>query len=238
MRLGFMQPYFFPYLGYFSLIANTDRWVIFDNAQYIRRGWVNRNRVIKNGSPPDWKYIGIPVEKAARSATINEIRIKQTNDWRQEIINQLDYYKRFAPNYHAVIELIRDCLGSDSDFLCDHLERSLERVCKYMGIPFFHERLSQMDLQLGEISEPGRWALEVSAALGAETYINPPGGRDIFDRMLFENHGIQLRFLEIDLFEYQQNLTAFIPGLSIIDVLMFNNQEIAKQYLTDYRLEV
>ena len=107
MKLGIMQPYFFPYLGYFSLINYVDEFIIFDPVQYIRKGWINRNRVLKKGGGV--KYINITVEKHCLGTLIKDIRLSTTQDWRNKILRNLDYYEKKAPYYYEVKELLSSC---------------------------------------------------------------------------------------------------------------------------------
>jgi hypothetical protein len=99
-----MQPYFFPYLGYFSLIQNTDKWIVFDEVQFIRHGWIERNRILKPGD--GWQYISVPLEKHSRETLIKEIKIRNSEDWKGKILRQLEHYKKIAPYYSDVIEFL------------------------------------------------------------------------------------------------------------------------------------
>jgi len=95
MKLGIMQPYFFPYLGHFDLIYKTDRWIVFDTPQYIRQGWVNRNRIL--GPNSGWQYITVPTRKHHRDNPIRDILVKEGKDWRERVCRQLEHYWSF-PN--------------------------------------------------------------------------------------------------------------------------------------------
>ena len=107
MKLAIMQPYFFPYIGYFQLMNVVDKWVVFDNIQYIRHGWVNRNRILSPNLEKEWQYILIPLDKHAKEALIYDIKIINSNRWKDEIIGKLSYYKRIrAPYYYQIIDLI------------------------------------------------------------------------------------------------------------------------------------
>jgi hypothetical protein len=247
MRLGMMQPYFFPYVGYFSLIHATDFWIVFDTAQYIRRGWVNRNRVLSNGSEP-WKYVRVPVQHASQETPICEIAVDDSLKWADELLRNLDaYIQRRAPFYEPVSQWLRDLLtvelfpveqhsvGSDR-LLSPLLIRLLEAVCRYICLPFRYEVFSGMQLQLPEITAPGQWALEVARATGASRYINAPGGRDIFSSEDFSAAGVELRFLEPQLTSYSQRGASFVPGLSIIDLLMWNSPQRVLEMTAEYEL--
>ena len=230
-----MQPYFFPYLGYFGLIAATDRWVVFDTPQYMRRSWVNRNRVVSSGAD-GWKYLCAPVRKAARETSIGEIRLANVNSLRTDVLRNLDEYeRRNAPAYAETAALVDDCLNVADDRLCSLLVQSLQKTCDHLQLPFSPELFSQLSLPIGNVG-PGEWALKTAAALGASEYINPPGGRELFNPAEFERLGIRLSFLEHDLPEYSQQRAEFLAGLSIIDVLMWNGRQVTRQMIDRYRI--
>jgi hypothetical protein len=236
MRLGIMQPYFCPYLGYFALIAATDRWIVFDTPQYIRKGWVNRNRVLKLGRKEgDWKYVRIPVAKSKRESPIYEIRVDPHQDWKQSILDNLDFYRVVsAPFYDETLKLLQLCFALGDPLLSPNLVHFLKCVCEYVGLKFEYQVLSQMRIELPAATHPGQWALRLCEVLGASHYINPPAGREIFDRTEFSASNIQLSFLVHNLPRYDQKIEAFVAGLSIIDVLMFNSPEDVLAMVHDY----
>ena len=228
MKLGIMQPYFFPYLGYFDLIYQTDRWIVFDTVQYIRHGWINRNRVLhpKKG----WLYIIVPV-KYSRDTLIMAVRIADDGKWKKRILGQLQHYKKKAPFYVQTIHLVEECLEIEESFVSRLNVRILEKVCSVLGIKFDYQFFSEMKLELGPINGPGDWALRISQVLGATEYVNPPGGAALFSPEEFRSAGIKLTIRQIPPMEYQCDGYEFIPNLSIIDVLMWNEPEKVKEYL-------
>lgn len=230
MRIGIMQPYFFPYIGYFDLIYRTDHWVVFDTAQYIRHGWVNRNRILhpKEG----WQYIVVPVQRHHREAPIKEIRIADDGRWCDRILGQLQHYKKKAPFFSAVLEVVSDSLSDTDGSLTQLNVRGLSRTCAYLGIPFHYSIFSEMDLALGPVEGPGDWALRIAEALGASEYFNPPGGAELFEPSKFEAAGIRLTIQTPVELVYDCRGYEFQPNLSIIDVLMWNSPDTVGAYLT------
>src|SRR5678815_4096817 len=109
MKLGIMQPYFFPYLGYFDLIHRVDEWVVFDTAQYIRHGWVNRNRILH--PTEGWQYVTVPIQKHLQDISICDVQIVSGGGWRERLERQLHHYRRRAPHYDAVMALVHECLN-------------------------------------------------------------------------------------------------------------------------------
>ena len=228
MKLGIMQPYFFPYLGYFDLINFTDRWVIFDTAQYIRHGWVNRNRIIHPKS--GWKYIIVPLKKHRRETPIADIQVADDR-WKDRIVGQLDHYRKRAPFFKSTIDLVRDCFATDEESLARLNARCLIKTCEVLGIDFHVEYFSKMNLQIPTDLDAGEWALRISESLGAKTYVNPIGGLEIFDPQAFENAGIDLVLRESPHWVYDCRPYEFHQGLSIIDVLMWNEAKDIKKFL-------
>jgi len=230
-----MQPYFFPYLGYFGLIAATDRWVVFDTAQYMRRSWVNRNRVLCSGKN-GWKYLRVPVCKADRETPICEIRIADLPSLRDEVRRNLDAYeRRNAPFFSETAQLIDNCLRPTDDQLSALLFRSLQLTCDHLLLPFSAQVFSKTGLSFPNAG-PGDWALRTAAALGASEYVNPPGGITLFDASAFERQGIRLSFLRHELPTYSQRQPSFLASLSIIDVLMWNGREETRRMVDAYHI--
>lgn len=229
MKLGVMQPYFFPYIGYFDLIHQTDRWIVFDTAQYIRHGWVNRNRIIHPRQ--GWQYIGVPVQRHHRETPIKDIQIAEDGRWRDRLVGQLQHYKKRAPFFTQVMDLVLACLQDREGSLSRLNASSLARVCAYLDIPFDHDFFSEMDLQLGPVECPGDWALRIAEALGATEYINPPGGADLFESSKFEAAGIRLSIQPPVELVYGCRGYEFQPNLSILDVLMWNSPASVRAYL-------
>jgi hypothetical protein len=223
-----MQPYFFPYLGYFDLINYSDRWIVFDTVQYIRHGWINRNRILH---PVDgWSYIIVPVI-ASRETVIRDVRIVEDAKWKKRILGQLQHYKKRAPYYYDIIKMVEEILSFDTDRISKLNVFALQKLCSYLKIQFNYTFFSDMDLDVGVIQHPGDWALQIAIATSAKEYVNPPGGETLFDREEFEKSQITLTIRTQPLMQYECPGYQFIPGLSILDVLMWNSPDKVKQYL-------
>lgn len=229
-----MQPYFFPYIGYFQLINYADKWVVFDIVQFIRHGWINRNRILKPGEGQ--QYITIPLKKYRRETSIKDILISDKADWRNRIFRQLEHYKKKAPYYTQVMEFLEDCFSAENTKIVELNTRFLEKTCKYLGIKFDYSVFSEMNLEIGHISHAGEWALRISEVLKAYEYVNPLGGIEIFNKKQFEKADIDLKFLKTNLKEYNQRRSAFESGLSIIDIMMFNNPKEINEFIDDYTI--
>lgn len=223
MKLGIMQPYFFPYIGYFQLIHATERFIFFDTPQYERRGWMNRNRIInlKEGST----YITVPIIKAPQQTALLDIKINNAENWREKLLLQLEIYKKRAPYYAQTKDFVQSTLGKAGDSLSELNIISVVESCRYIGLSINWDVFSRMDLKIASKCAPDEWALEISKALHATEYINAPGGQAFFDRAKYESAGIDLKFIKPELKPYVQRIGRFEPALSIIDVMMYNSPE-------------
>jgi hypothetical protein len=232
MKIGIMQPYFFPYVGYYSLIKYTDYWIVFDEVQFIRHGWIERNRILKPNE--GWQYIQTPVVKHPRNMLIKDIEIRNNELWREKIIAQLQHYKKKAPNYDKVIKLISEALALETNSIVELNVNILVVTCSYLGIDFKFDIFSKMQLEIDNVKAPDEWALNISSALGATEYVNPPGGKSFFDSKKYKEKDIKLTFLLNKINTYNQKRTPFEGGLSIIDLLMFNSIEEVNCMIDNY----
>jgi hypothetical protein len=226
-----MQPYFLPHLGYFSLIKHTDEWVVFDTPQFIRHGWIERNRILKPRE--GWQYIKVPLEKHHRETPINQVRIRRGEPWRELILAQIEHYKKIAPYYKEVSAFLREALAYETHMISAMNVHLLKKVCSYLDIPFRSRVFSECSLDLPRAKAPDEWALNISLALGAAEYVNPPGGKIFFDRKKYDRHNLQLTFLATNMREYDQRRAVFQPQLSILDGMMFNSRSEILEMLDD-----
>jgi len=234
MRIGIMQPYFFPYVGYFSLIRATDFWSVFDDVQFIRHGWIERNRMLN--SKNEWHYIRVPLVKGPRSQSIKDTLIRKDEPWQEMMLAQLTCYKKKAPYYDATIDLLRQVILHPWEDISSLNVAAMKAVCDYVGMPFRYELFSKANVSIpqGEINA-GEWALHIAKHYNASVYINPTGGMDLFDPAQYAANGIEIKFLKNNLVPYIQRIGRFEAGLSILDVLMFNSPEETLRLIDDYQ---
>ena len=231
MKIGIMQPYFFPYIGYYDLINRSDRWVVFDVVKYVPKSWMNRNRIL---SPRGgWQYITVPIVHVSGGQLIKNVRMTDPQSVRRRILGQMQHYRtKGAPFFEATLEVIeRTFSGLQSDKLAELNVRSLEATCGYLGIDFHYDVLSQQPLTLPPIDHAGGWALEIATAMGATEYINPPDGRELFRAHEFAARNIELRFTGVADYRYATPGFDFLQRLSILDAIMWNAPESIKAYL-------
>lgn len=230
-----MQPYFFPYIGYWQLIYAADCFVLFDESQYINRGWVNRNRILK----PDggWQYINAPIKKHSMTKSIRDVQTDSGIEWKNLIIRQLAHYKKKASYFDETNEIVRDALFNTHEESIGAINCGIvKKMCGYMGLNKEIIISSERNFDYADIHEPGDWALRHAEQLGATEVINPVGGAALFNLQKFRSKNIALSFLKFGEPVYPQ-ADVFEPSLSIIDVLMFNGIEGTKEFLKAYSLE-
>lgn len=236
MKHGIMQPYFFPYLGHFDLINRVDEWIVFDSAQYMRHQWVNRNRILHPAE--GWQYVTVPLKKHSRETPINQIQVAGDADWSGRILRQLQHYRKSAPFYTEVISFLESCFSDASSSLSELNALTTERTCRHLGIATPFRTFSRMDLTLrGPVEGPGDWALRISEALGADAYVNGAGAADMFDASKYAAHGISLFIQSFKHLTYACGPYHFEPGLSIIDVMMWNSPATIRAHLETLRGE-
>ncbi len=223
MKIGIMQPYFFPYIGYLALIEQVDTFILLDEVQFIRHGWIERNRILKQSG--GWTYISVPLQKHSRDTLIKDIQIRNTENWKAKILSQLTYYKG-APYYYKVRQLVEAALGQEFENIVQCNYETLQATCSYLGITTPIKVFSEMHLTIDTPESADEWALHICRAIpGASEYWNPAGGISFFDRSKYEKNQLQLYFMQMRLREYPQKKNAFEPALSILDVMMFNSPE-------------
>lgn len=232
-----MQPYFFPNLAHFALIASVDKWIVFDITQYTPKSWMNRNRVLHPVS--GWNYISIKLKQSSSSIKTRQAVVDSLDKSHQTVLGKLSHYRSSAPFYRAVISLVNDTFSTlSSDTLVDLNISTLIQVCKYLDIPFDFDICSKLNLELQEGLEAGEWAPTICQQLGANEYLNPIGGASLFSVEDFISRGVDLYFAEVSTFIYPVKHYEYQPHLSILDVLMWNSpQEIRAAIATNVNLK-
>jgi hypothetical protein len=233
MKLGIMQPYFFPYMGYWQLIHAVDCFVLLDDVQYIRHGWINRNRILKPGD--GWQYAIVPLEKHPMTAMIREVRARNNDDWRHRILRQIAHYKKKTQHFEEVNKLIHTALFDTNDTRIAYINLAIIlRLCHVLGLERKVVLSSDLGFDYKDVSHAGEWALRITEQMAASQYINPIGGATLFDRDQFVASGAEIRFLQSRPIVYSQRRDTFETSLSIIDVLMFNGVQGTSRLLEEY----
>ncbi|MGR9557827.1 WbqC family protein (plasmid) [Rhizobium leguminosarum] len=231
MKLAIMQPYFFPYIGYFQLIHAVDKFVVYDNIKYTKKGWINRNRILRNGE--DFTF-SLPIKAASDSLDICD-RTLSTEFDRNKLVNQIQGAYRRAPFFSNAFPVIEQAIRFQDSNLYSYIFNSITKICDYLGIKTEFIVSSKMKIDHGLKAETKVLALCEEA--GASVYINAIGGVDLYSRETFNARDIDLKFIKSKPLEYPQFGAEFLPWLSIIDVIMFNSAEsIQAKILNEYEL--
>jgi len=226
-----MQPYFFPYVGYFQLISAVDVFIIYDNVQYTKKGWINRNRLLRSGEAA---VFSLPLKSASDFLDIRDRELSEAFD-PVRLSRQFDGAYRRAPHFAETMGLVDRVLFCPERNLFTFVEWSIRATCDYLGITTTIVRSSAVAADPNLRRE--QRVLALCRAVDAKTYINPPGGVDLYEPADFAARGVELRFLRPRPFTYRQFNDAFVPWLSIVDVLMFNRlSDVRDRILSGYDL--
>jgi len=228
-----MQPYLFPYIGYYQLMHAVDRFVVADDLTFIKQGWINRNRLLINGSAA---YFTVPLRRHPADALIRDVEIDDGRQrrWRATLLKTIANFYRRAPSFERVYPLVERVIGGPFTRIADMARASLREVCDYLGVPV---SIVDSSAVYGNAHLRGQdRILDTCRAEGATDYVNAIGGRALYSREVFLAHGIRLHFVATPPIEYRQFTAPFVPSLSVIDLLMFNPPEGARELLKRYEL--
>ena len=234
MKIAIMQPYIFPYLGYFQLINAVDKFVFYDDVNYIKGGWINRNQILLNGNK---NLFSIPLKNASSFQTISEtlIHAELYLIWKKKFLKSLEQSYRKAPFFDDVYHLIQHVFELDNKTITELCIESIKQVSTYLELKTVFETSSQQYATTKGMEKAAR-LISICQLNCTDTYINPSGGKELYQKEYFKENGIDLFFIENQLPPYKQFNNDFVAGLSIIDVLMFNSKEEVKKMLNQYHL--
>lgn len=232
MKLGIMQPYFFPYIGYWQLINWVDEYIVFDDVNYIKRGWINRNFILFNGQP---KRINLYIKDASQNRLIKDTELAQTAEDNIVLLKNIKQGYAKAPYFYETYSLIEDILQYPTTNLAEYLMHQIEIICDYLGIKTKILRSSAIKKDMCLKGEEK--IIDLCRKRGADTYINPIGGQYLYHQERFKKENIELSFLQANKICYKQFENSFVPYLSIIDVMMFNSMAEITDLLYAFELE-
>lgn len=216
--VGIMQPYFFPYIGYFQLINHCDAFVIYDNIKYTKKGWINRNRILSNGKAT---VFSLPLKKDSDRLDVRERFLSEDFD-KSKLLNRVREAYRKAPFFREVFPLVEELVLHEDINLFGFVHNSVCGVCRYLGISTPIIRSSDVEIEHGLKGQDR--VIAICRALNADIYVNPIGGVELYGRKDFQDSGLDLRFLKTENVLYRQFGNEFVDALSMIDVLMFNSR--------------
>lgn len=231
MKLGIMQPYFFPYIGYWQLLNLVDEYVIYDDVNFVKGGWINRNRILVQGAS---QYLNLQMQKASPYRKILDIGVNPSPIWREKALDTLTMAYKKAPYYDAVFPILREAILCQELQLAPYVINSMRIVCEYLQIDTKLLISSELDQDRSLCGQDR--VLDISKKLGADHYYNAIGGQDLYSKESFHKNGIELYFVKPHFAVYSQFKNEFVPGLSIIDIMMFNSPKEIQAMLGDYEL--
>jgi hypothetical protein len=232
MKLAIMQPYVFPYIGYFHLINASDLFVFYDDVNYITRGWINRNRILLNGK--DYLFT-VPVSNASRNRLINETSIEIDHIWRNKFHKTLVHSDRKAPYFPQVVNIIISVFSKQYSNVSDLAITSTVSVYDYLGMQLNHTKSSACSPETKGMDNADR-LIEITKRQGYKKYVNAAGGINLYSKDYFRAKGVELGFVKSDPVEYRQYTNDFVPWLSIVDVMMFNDAGTIMELFTKYKV--
>lgn len=226
MRLAIMQPYLFPYLGYFQLAASVDKFVFYDDVNFIKHGWINRNRLYLGGAV---RYFTIPLSGASPFLKIRQIGVQPGEIWKKKMLESVRHSYSKAPHFKAANELLRTALDSGESSIAAIARTSVRTVCAYAGLDT--QFVASSAIYGNDQLSGAQRVVDICKRENASDYVNPPGGRELYSEDMFSAAGVKLHFVQPCLREYKQFAGEFQPGLSVLDALMFNDARAVRELI-------
>ncbi|GAB3330353.1 WbqC family protein [Larkinella ripae] len=231
MTIAIMQPYFLPYIGYLQLMKAVDKFILYDDVAFINRGWINRNRLLLNGKD---HLFTVPLKDASQNKRIRDVELGDDPKWRSKLLKTVEQAYRKAPFYTTVYPLLEKIVNLEAGTIAALIGGSLPVLNEYLGIQT--EIVLSSTVYGNEDLKAQARILDICGREKATRYINPIGGQDLYDRQRFADEGVELFFIRSKPVVYPQFQNEFVPWLSILDVLMFNDIPAVERLLDDYEL--
>lgn len=234
MKVAVMQPYLFPYIGYWQLINAADKFVILDDVNYIMRGFINRNRILLNGQS---HMFSIPIKKASQNKLIRDTKLNFSEEDKRKFLMTIKSAYGKAPYFSQVMPMVEQIIDNPEIDLTSYIKNSILRINQYLDIDT--EILISSEIEKDNTLKAQDRIIEICKKLNADIYINPCGGRGLYRHCDFEKEGLKLFFLTTigENIHYQQFKKEFVENLSIVDLLMNNGQNQIRNFLHQYILE-
>jgi len=228
-----MQPYVFPYIGYYQLLLSVEKLVMYDDVHFIKQGWINRNRILLNGK--DFLF-SVPIKDVSSNKLIKDTLIDNSKYviWVKKFLTTLQQAYKKAPHFHSVFPLIESVFDQEYTSISELAVQSIHTTSRYIGINT--RILPTSTIYRNQDLKGKERVIDICKKENAAIYINPSGGKELYSKDEFSQQGIELRFIQPKPLIYKQFNQAFVPWLSIIDVLMFNSQEEIFSFTHNYQL--
>jgi hypothetical protein len=232
MKVAVMQPYLFPYIGYYQLIKEVDHFVFYDDVNFIKGGWINRNNILIQGKG---MLFTVPLKSASYTSLIKDVQLGEVEKFKNKFLKTIEQSYKKAPYFNEIAKLLEETFSGGANTIGELSAKSIVNVCNYLGLNknFYFSSIDFANTKTGDRSDR---LIEITKTLNCDTYINSINGMKLYDSSYFSQQGIQLQFIKPQLETYTQFEYDFVPGLSIIDVLMFNSVPETLNLLTKYEL--
>ncbi len=232
MKVGIMQPYFLPYIGYFQLINSVDLFVVYDNIEYTKKGWINRNRILVNNSD---KYISLPLKRDSDKLFVKDRYLVDNFKVEAEKLYRILFENyRKSPNFKYGINVFEKIISYPNANLFDFIFNSIKIIVEELDIDT--KMIISSHIKYDESLKSEKKVIAICNSLKTDNYVNPIGGIELYSKKEFEKNGINLIFLKSETINYKQFSNDFVPWLSIIDLIMFNSKDAIKEFLNKYSL--
>lgn len=232
-KIGIMQPYFLPYIGYFQLMNYVDEFIVYDNIQFTKKGWIHRNRMLQNGKD---EYFTLPLKKDSDFLNVNQRFLSDSfSQERVKMLNKIQNNYRKAQHFDKVFPILIDILNYPSDNLFEFIFNSISKIKLYLEIQT--PLIISSSFSISDNLKGKDKVMELVKESQGSDYINPIGGLELYDKDEFSDKGIKLMFLKTNNFHYPQFKNEFIPFLSILDVMMFNDKDKIHGFLNEFELQ-
>ncbi len=233
MKIAIMQPYFLPYIGYYQMIKIVDKFVVYDNIEFTKKGWIHRNRMLQNGKDV---YFTLPLKRDSDYLDINERSISDSfKTEKNKMLNRVKSNYQKAPYFKNFYPIVEDIFNYNNTNLFKFIFNSIKQINSFLNIDTEILVSSTLGEDLRQLKSTVK-VIEINKRLKSTQYINAIGGRELYSREIFSSHNIKLQFIQSKPVEYKQFNNDFVPWLSILDVLMFHSAEEVNHMLSNYEL--
>ncbi|MFE8073400.1 WbqC family protein [Marinobacteraceae bacterium S3BR75-40.1] len=229
MKVAVMQPYLFPYIGYFQLINAADVFIVYDDVDYINRGYINRNRIL---SPSGVIRFTVPVPGASQNKKISDLEFSPDV---KKVVRAIEHSYAKAPFFEYVLPIVKNILENKERSIAALCIKSFEDIYNYLDIP--QRIIKASELEYDRSADAKDRLIALTRKFEGDIYINAPGGRELYSKSYFKERNVELKFLRPLPVEYDQRKGEFVPNLSIIDVLMHCPPREVVRLLNQYELD-
>jgi hypothetical protein len=232
--VGVMQPYLFPYLGYFQLINAVNHFVFYDDVNFIKGGWINRNRISIAETPT---FFTVPLNSASSFKKINQTGINQKHfeRWKTKFLRTLCQSYKKAPHFKQVYPLVENIFLPEYNSISDLAIASVKATSSYLNLSTGWYTSSGSFSESSEHNRVDR-LIYITKSLNSKNYVNLIGGKALYNKSAFLDKEIALNFLEPTIEPYRAGRAIREPGLSIIDEMMWNSKDQLKERLQNYKI--